>query len=75
MPITSSEIVKMMIQVGGRYKVRESHTDHLGGKYEVYYIAENSADAITVLGIHASSLNLQLQEQEIQQNLNEAFLE
>lgn len=69
MPIVLSTIFSDKIQVDGRRKITEHHTDHLGVLHTKYYLADS--DYEPNLAESASLIEAQLIQQELEENLNE----
>ena len=73
MAITTSVIQSNALQVDGRSRVFERHTDHLGEHYLISYIAESGDVVANNLPTNAALLEEQLAAEEIAANLAEAM--
>lgn len=70
--ITSSVIVEDAAQKDGRRYITERHTDHVGGTYEVRYIALAAADVNATMTARVATIEAELAENEIRKNLDNA---
>ena len=73
MTITASIIESNTLQVDGRYRVFERHTDHTGKHYLISYIAEIADVVASNLPVNAALLESQLAMEEIMGNIEEAM--
>lgn len=73
MPIVFSVIVSDAVQVDGRRRVEERHTDHRGGIHNVSYMANAGDDVSLTLPTRAALIESQLAAAEIAANLEEAL--
>ncbi len=64
MSIVSSTYVEDHAQADGRHYVTETHTDHLGNKYVVEYLAAVGTNYATVMTARAAQIEADLAEQE-----------
>jgi hypothetical protein len=65
MPIVSSVYTpEAHAQADGRRYVLETHTDHLGGTYQVAYLAADGADYAGIMASRVSGIEEQLAEAE-----------
>lgn len=69
MPIVLSTVFSDRVQIDGRRKVTEHHTDHLGVLHTRYYLADSEYEPNLVES--ASLIEAQLAQQELENNLNE----
>lgn len=70
MPIVSSSYVVGPTQACGRSYVTETHTDHLGVRYTIEYLAAPFAEYDTIMAGHAAQLEQNLAEAEAHALLN-----
>lgn len=71
MSIVSSSYVVGHTQACGRSYVTETHTDHLGVRYTLEYLASPSAAYDTILANHAAQIEVALAEGEVDALLND----
>ena len=71
MPIVSSIITIDRVQVDGRRKIIETHTDHLGGVHEQRYTAESAQNVSVGLVARAAAIQQRLADEETEANLAE----
>lgn len=69
MSIVLSTVFSDRIQVDGRRKIIEHHTDHLGVLHTKYYLADSEYEPN--LTESAALIEDQLAQQELEENLNE----
>jgi hypothetical protein len=72
MSIISSTLASVTLQRGGRRRVEEVHTDHIGSKHHRTYLAEAGADVDAALVAFAVTLAGNLRLSEIINNIQEA---
>lgn len=70
MTITSSQIIEDSPQADGRRWIAEEHTDSIGKKHRVNYMAELGADILTIMAGRIAGMNESLVEQEYSWYLN-----
>lgn len=69
MPIVLSTVFSDRVQIDGRRKITEHHTDHLGVLHTKYYLADSEYEPN--LTESAALIEAQLAQQELEENLNE----
>ncbi len=71
MPIVSSAIVTNRVQSRGQRKIREEHTDNLGGKHYRQFIAASGYDEIAGMVLGASAIGASLVAAEVATAISE----
>ncbi len=66
MSITTSVIIRAIVQGDGRYSVDELHTDHLGKQYPRSYLADAGLDRSAILSAYAIWLANDLADREFE---------
>src|SRR6185369_6282584 len=69
MSITSSEVTTAAAQRDGRFWVTETHTDNVGLKYLLQYLAANGVDVNAILAARAIALAAQIMADEVALNI------
>ena len=72
--IISSVVAAQSIQKDGRIWITEVHTDSLGAKYQINYLATDISKLAASLAANAVSILNDLLNQEIQNNINEIVM-
>lgn len=73
MTITSSQIIEDSPQTDGRRWITEEHTDHLGGKHRINYMAEGDADANAIMSIRVAGIEESLADNEETVAIEQAY--
>lgn len=69
MSIIASAVIADHPQAGGRRRVTEAHTDHLGGVHRVEYVAQAKVDVQAAMAARAPLIEAELAAAEIGANL------
>lgn len=74
MPVVTSQIVQMLLQLDGRSYVTERHTDHTGMTYEHEYLADVGLDTELVMQLRAIKLGAEIDARELAEAASQNFV-